>query len=209
MVHKAESARKSNCPSLGSGLIITVTPGEGADGGGFRCNTPPMKRRSLLITGAGAGVLLALGGAAAVAWEPGLKGGRLSASASRLMTAVAKAVLEGNLPEDEPGRGAALAAHQQRVEASIAGLAPATRTELSDLLALLCTSAGRWALTGLSSDWSRASTAEVRDRLQAMRLSSHLTQRQIYQALRELSSAAWFADAGTWVQLGYPGPSAL
>jgi hypothetical protein len=61
-------------------------------------------------------------------------------------------------------------------------------------------------LTGLSTDWRHASTAEVRARLQAMRLSSQLTQRQIYQALRELSSAAWFADASTWVQLGYPGP---
>jgi hypothetical protein len=177
-------------------------------GGGrvFRCNTAAMRRRSLLLTGAGAGLLLAVGGVVAVAWEPGMKAGRLSAPASRLMSAVARAVLEGSLPEGEPARAAALLAHQQRVEASIAGLAPATRKELSDLLALLCTSAGRWALTGLSTDWPQASTAEVRDRLQAMRLSSQLMQRQIYQALRELTSAAWFADAGTWVQLGYPGP---
>jgi hypothetical protein len=168
-----------------------------------------MKRRTLILTGAGAGILLAMGGVAAVVWEPGLRGGRLSLPATRLMAAVAGAVLEGSLPETEPARAEALRAHQLRVEASIAGLAPATRKELSDLLALLCTSAGRRALTGLSTDWPHASTAEVRDRLQAMRVSSQLTQRQIYQALRELSSASWFADTGTWVQLGYPGPEAI
>ena len=86
-------------------------------------------------------------------------------------------------------------------------VAPATRAELSDLLALLSTAPGRLALTGLSSRWAEASAVDVSQALQDMRLSSSQTRRQVYQAFRDLSNAAWFADAGTWEALGYPGPN--
>jgi hypothetical protein len=125
------------------------------------------------------------------------------------MRAVAQAVLEGSLPSANPEREAALRAHQLRVEASIQGLPPATRKELSDLLALLGTSAGRWALCGLRTAWADAPVADVSAALSQMRFSSMALRRQVYQALRELSSAAWFAGPETWVQLGYPGPAAV
>lgn len=100
-------------------------------------------------------------------------------------------------------------AHLQRLEASIAGLAPATRQELSDLLAVLGTAVGRRALTGLATPWAEANVVEVQHALSHMRVSSGTTRQQVYHALRDLTNAAWFADAGSWDLLGYPGPQAV
>lgn len=168
-----------------------------------------MKRRSLLQLGLGAGVLLALAGAGASAWRPGWRDGALSEPAREIFSAVARAVLDGCLPDDPAVQRIALLAHLQRLEASIAGLAPATRRELSDLLAVLSTSAGRRALAGLGSDWAQASTADLLQALNDMRLSRSSTRQQVYHALRDLTNAAWFADAGSWTQVGYPGPMAI
>jgi hypothetical protein len=42
-----------------------------------------------------------------------------------------------------------------------------------------------------------------------MRQSSLLLRRQAYGALRDLTHAAYFADATTWPLLRYPGPRTL
>jgi hypothetical protein len=165
-----------------------------------------MQRRRLLQLGLGAGALLALAGAGVSAWRPGWHEGQLSEPAADVFAAVACAVLQGCLPADPAVQHLALQAHRRRLNASIAGLAPATRRELSDLLALLGTAAGRRALTGLGTPWAQASAAEVLGALDGMRASGSTTRQQVYHALRDLCNAAWFADAGSWVALGYPGP---
>ena len=132
---------------------------------------------------------------------------RLGTAATEIFKAVAQTVLDGILPQDTRIREQALAAHLQRLEATIAGLAPATRAELSDLLAVLSTGPGRYALTSLGVPWSEASLPELSAALQGMRVSSSATRRQVYQAFRDLTNAAWFADAGTWGARGYPGPA--
>lgn len=169
-----------------------------------------MQRRTLLQLGLGASALIAVAGYGVSRWSPGLGPDlRLSAGARQVFASVAQAVLEGNLPQQPITRQAALAAHLQRVETAIAGLPPATRKELSDLLALLCTAPGRLALTGLPADWPQAATRQVQAALQTMRRSSSQTRQQVYQALRELTVAAYFSDASTWQQLGYPGPTTI
>ena len=165
-----------------------------------------MQRRTLLKLGLWSGALLGVAGAGAAAWTPGWQDARLSGPAREVFAAVARAVLQGALPEDPQVQAGALAQHLQRLEASIAGLPPATRVELSDLLALLSLAPGRLALTGLSTAWPRATVPELQAALQDMRRSGSQTRRQVYQALRDLTNAAWFADAGTWALLGYPGP---
>lgn len=166
-----------------------------------------MKRRRLLQLGLGAGALLALAGAGVSAWRPGWRDGQLTDAGAEVFAAVAVVVLEGCLPADPAGQKVALQAHRQRLNASIAGLAPATRRELSDLLALLGTAAGRRALTGLATPWPQAQVAEVRQAMADMRVSSLVTRQQVYHALRDLTNAAWFADAGSWTAMGYPGPT--
>lgn len=168
-----------------------------------------MQRRTLLTLGLVSGTALALAGAGAAVWTPGWRDGRLSEPARALFAGVARAVLDGVLPQDPAVQAVALKGHLDRLDALIAGLPPATRAELSDLLALLGTAPGRWALAGLGSPWSEASTADLQAALQAMRVSGSATRRQVYQALRDLSNGAWFADAGSWTALGYPGPYRL
>jgi hypothetical protein len=168
-----------------------------------------MQRRHLLQLGLASGTALALAGAGVALWTPGLRDGRLSAPAQDIFRAVARAVLQGSLPADPALQATALHTHLGRVQAAVNGLAPATRKELSDLLALLSTAPGRLALTGLRSGWAEASVDELGVALQAMRTAGSSTRRQVYQALRELSNAAWFAEAGNWAQLGYPGPTTV
>lgn len=165
-----------------------------------------MQRRTLLHLGLGAGAVLAAAGYGVSIWSPGLApDGRLSATARQIFSQVAQAVLEGNLSEP-PGRAPAIEGHLARVEIAVAGLPPATRKELSELLALLATAPGRLALTGLPAGWHEAETRQVQAALQTMRRSASQTRQQVYQALRELTVAAYFAEPSTWLQLGYPGP---
>lgn len=168
-----------------------------------------MKRRSLLKLGVGAAVVLAVAGGGLALLKPGLVDGgkKLSPSARAVFRAVALAVFDGGLlPADPAAREAALAAHLDRIDASIAGFPAAVRSELSQVLALLSSSGGRLALVGLKSDWAEASVAELQQMLESLRLSSLATRQQIYHALRDLSSIAFFTDPAHWSLVGYPGP---
>jgi hypothetical protein len=119
---------------------------------------------------------------------------------------VADAVLDGSLPTEPAARERALDAQGERFEVTVNGLPPAVRGELSDLFALLGTAPARWAITGLSSDWERVSREDLTRALEAMRISRVAVRQQVYHALRDLTNAAWFADAAAWTPLGYPGP---
>jgi len=166
-----------------------------------------MKRRSLLKLGLGAALVIGVAGAGLALLKPGLgKDGRLGPEARTLMRAVALAVLDGLWPAEGPAREAALTQHLARLDANIAGFPAALREELSQVLALLTSSAGRLALTGLGSDWATASTPELQTALDAMRVSSSDTRQQVYHALRDLSCIVFFTDAAHWSLVGYPGP---
>lgn len=166
-----------------------------------------MQRRTLLRLGLGAGTALALAGWGAAAWSPGLAADGGLSPASRLIFArLAPVLLEGNLPPNQP---AALQAHLGRVEAAVRGLPPATRAELSDLLALLALAPGRLGLMGLTAAWADAGPQALSQALQGMRSSALAPRRQVYLALRELTVAAYFSDPSAWGPLGYPGPRSL
>ena len=166
-----------------------------------------MKRRTLLQLGLGGAAVLALGGGGIALIQPGLEGARLGIAGRAVFRAVARAVLDGMLPAEPIARAAALEAHQQRLDVTISGLSAASRAELSQLLALLGTAAGRRVLAGLSASWNDASITELQAALQSMRTSSLELRQQAYHALRDLTNAAYFADPGTWSQIGYPGPA--
>lgn len=168
-----------------------------------------MQRRSLFRLGLGAGAVLGLAGLGAALWSPGWREGRLSPAAHEVFRAVADPVLDGVLPQDPRIRALALQSFALRLDQTVAGLAPAARSELSDLLALLSTAPGRYALTGLATDWAQAAPQDVAAALQRMRTAHSQTRQQVYHALRDLTNAAWFADAGTWHFLGYPGPQVI
>lgn len=170
---------------------------------------PRMKRRGFLALGAAsAAVLVAAGGAVALL-QPGWEGGRLTARARAVFQHVGRGLLDTLLPADPAAQNTELLGLVDRIEATIAGLPPATQAELSQLLALLGSSGGRRALVGLAPDWPEASVAELHAAFAGMRFSGLDPKRQIYRALHELVLGAYFAEPKTWSLLNYPGPRAL
>lgn len=168
-----------------------------------------MQRRTLLALGFGSAALLVIAGGSLALIAPGLDGVKLGSNGQVLFRAVAWAVLDGMLPLETTSREAALDAHLQRIDATIAGLPAPTRTELSQLIALLGSAPGRRLLTGLPVDWPDASGAELQAALQSMRESPFELPQQAYHALRDLTNAAYFADPRTWPLVGYPGPQVI
>jgi hypothetical protein len=163
----------------------------------------------LLQVGAVSALLLGAAGTGLALWRPGLRQGGLTAAGREVMAAVALAVLGPLLPSEPTARESTLQGHLARLEATIAGLPPALQAEVGQLLSLLATSPARLALTGLADDWRDAPVAAVRAMLQDLRLSSLALRQQVYHALRDLTNAAYFADAAAWPAIGYPGPRVL
>jgi hypothetical protein len=93
------------------------------------------------------------------------------------------------------------------MDATLSAMPPTTQREVADLLTLLATAPGSLALTGLSQPWDEAPVDALQRTLQSMRDSALGLRRQAYQALRDLTHAAYFSDPSTWPLLGYPGPA--
>ena len=165
-----------------------------------------MRRRHLLTAGLAGVAVVAIGGGALALLRPGLRDGKLSRRGREVFAALARGLLDGSLPELEPERGRAIDGLLQRIDALAAGLPPHAQGELSQLLALLGSGAGRVALAGLATDWERATVAEIQQALQGMRVSGVALRRQSYQALHDIVGSAFFSDPSTWPTLGYPGP---
>jgi len=165
-----------------------------------------MQRRKLLVVGAATGVLLTIAGGALALLRPARIKGRLSAGSSAVMSAVAQTVLNGFLPADAAARAVALQAHLSRLQATIAGFPPAMQGEVDELLAMLAHPAGRAALFGMTADWAEAKPHELHAAMRSLQGSGAALRQQVFHALRDLTNAAYFADASTWAQLGYPGP---
>lgn len=165
-----------------------------------------MQRRTLLKLGVVSAVVLAVAGGAAVLLSPGLHEGRLSPAGREVFRAVGRAVLDQSLPREDAPRQHALNGLLNRMDELTVALPPHAQTELSQLLSLLASAPGRRALAGLDDAWSLATEARIQQSLQEMRLSGLVLRRQAYAALHDITAAAYFSDASTWPQLGYPGP---
>ena len=168
-----------------------------------------MQRRNFLKLGVGSAALLALVGGGVALFQPGIEQGRLTAAGRDVFFAVARGVLDGSLPADEAQRRAALQAHMTRLDDVLGAFPPAVQAELSQLLAILAALPGRAALAGLHVSWSAANTAQIQSALQGMRTSSLALRQQAYHGLRDLTNAAYYADAQIWPLMGYPGPRAI
>ena len=168
-----------------------------------------MQRRSFLNLGFGAATALALVGGGLALFQPGLQDGRLKPASREVFAGVARAVLDGSLPADASQYKLALELHLQRVDDVLFAFPHAVQTELSQLLAILSSAPGRVALAGLHAPWTNASVTEVQSALQSMRISSLALKQQAYQALRDLTNAAYYADPSAWTVLGYPGPKVI
>lgn len=165
-----------------------------------------MNRRGWLKLGIASAAVLAASGGVLALLEPGLRQARLTSAGRTVFAGVGRAMLDGSLPADGAAREAALAGMLDRVDALVMGLPAHAQAELSQLLSLLASGAGRRTLAGLSSDWTSASIADIQAALQSMRVSSLSLRQQAYQALHDITGSAYFSDVSTWSLLGYPGP---
>lgn len=165
-----------------------------------------MQRRSLLKLGLVSAAVLAVAGAAAVLVQPGLEGGRLTETGRQVFAAVGNAVLDKTLPDARDDRKVALDGLLDRINALVGALPPSTQTELSQLLAVLGSSAGRQLMARLSQSWNQAGVDDVQKALQDMRMSGLALRQQAYAALHDITAGAYFSDPSSWAVLGYPGP---
>jgi hypothetical protein len=165
-----------------------------------------MQRRTLLKLGAASAAVLLVAGGTAALLQPGLAGGTLSASGREVFSAVGRAVLDKTLPAEDGARHIALDGLLGRIDVLVQALPPHAQAELSQLLALLASAAGRRTLAGLSQPWDEASIADIQRSLQDMRLSRLALRQQAYAALHDITAGAYFSDPASWPLLGYPGP---
>ncbi|MFM9881148.1 MAG: hypothetical protein ACKVOO_12155 [Burkholderiaceae bacterium] len=165
-----------------------------------------MQRRHVLRLGLASAAAFSLAGWAVLSVQPGWHNGTFSASARAVFLAVSRGMLDGSLPTEDGARQQALQGLLARLEGLVQSLPAHAQDELSQLLALLGTTAGRRALAGLPVDWPVADVASLQAALQSMRSSRISLRQQAYHALHDLVGGAYFSDASTWPQLGYPGP---
>lgn len=168
-----------------------------------------MQRRSFLKLGIGSAVVLAIAGGAVALIQPGLVQGKLSAGARNVFAGAARALLDGSLPTDPTAQQAAINALLNRIDDLTLGLPPHTQSELSQLLSLLDSTAGRVALVGLGSDWASASVAQISTALQGLRESRMALREQTYSALHDIVGGSYFAGPENWALMGYPGPRTI
>jgi hypothetical protein len=165
-----------------------------------------MQRRTFFKLGVASAVVLAVAGGAAAWVEGGLQAGRLTASGRDVFRAAGRALLDGSLPSEAPARQAALDALLLRIDELTRALPPHAQHELSQLLALLTSVPGRYAMTGLKPPWPAASGADIQKAFEGMRVSGLALRQQAYAALHDITTAAYFSEPSTWPVLGYPGP---
>lgn len=168
-------------------------------------------RRTFIVAG--------VAGAAALGLAAWLKGPHapatgvprraLDADGEALFAAVIPVLLAGALPAAPAARDAALAETLAGVDVAVSGLPPAAQAELAQLIALLALPPVRWSFARVTSPWRDASGAQVRAFLDRCRDSSLALPRTAYDALHQLTFAAWYGNARSWPALGYDGPPVL
>lgn len=168
-----------------------------------------MNKRTFLTLGIGSAIVLAVAGGAVSMIQPGLVNRKLSDPAKLVLTRVAQALLAGTLPTDPAAQQAALHSLMQRADAFIGTLPDPMQAELSQLLSLLPTTAGRWGVAGLSTPWEQATIAETTAALHAMRTSGISLKQQAYLGLHDIVCAPYFSGEESWAVLGYPGPTPI
>ena len=170
------------------------------------CETWCMQRRTLLKLGITASAMLAVVGGTAALIRPGMQRGVLSTAGREVFRAVGIGVLDKTLAEESAAKETELEALLNRIDVLISGLPKHAQDELSQLLAILASGAGRMAFAGLSSPWAAAGAQDIQTALQNMRESSLVVRQQAYAALHDITAGAYFSEPSTWALLGYPGP---
>ena len=155
--------------------------------------------RRLLIAGTMAGgVVLAV--AAAYGANPAPDG------REAVIAAIVPVMLNGALPARGAARRSAVDEVVRGVDRAIDGLPPQTQHELAQLFALLGFPPARRLVAGVRDPWPAADPREIDTFLTAWRRHRVARLRSAYDALHQLTFAAWYGNPAAWHGIGYPGP---
>ena len=133
-------------------------------------------------------------------------GATLGAQAQTMLAKLADAVLDGALPSDAAQRAKAIATVVDTADKAVAGLPLYLQKEVQELFSMLGAAPTRALLIGQWSGWADATREDVASMLTGLRQSSVALRRVVYMSLRDMVTGSYYADTGTWEQIGYPGP---
>jgi hypothetical protein len=139
----------------------------------------------------------------------GVAPSNISAAGVDILRAIVPVMLAGALPTEPAAQTAAVAETLAALEVAVGGLPAAAQAELAQLFDLLSLPPVRIAVARIDAPWPQAAPDQVRLCLDRFRDSSLLLLRSAYDALHQLTFAAWYGNPGAWAAIGYPGPPVL
>lgn len=165
-----------------------------------------MERRQFLKRGLLGGVLLGVGGVSGLALWPGDSSARptralavISPSAFPVLVAVAARVVQGTT-----ARPIEIA---HRVDDALRFTFPEAQKDMNAVLGLLENAVGGLLLRGSAKPFTLLDGAQQDAALNRWRDSDLTVLRGAYHALRKLCLAAHYANAGSWAEVDYGGPT--
>jgi hypothetical protein len=170
----------------------------------------PGRRTFLAVGVAGAGALALAGWLRrAPTPAPGSATSSISAAGQDSFRAVVPVMLAGALPQEPAARAAAIARTLAALDTAVGGLPAAAQAELGQLFDLLSLLSVRVGVARIDAPWAEAAPEQVREFLDRFRGSSVQLLRAAYDALHQLTFAAWYGNPQAWGPIGYPGPPVL
>lgn len=133
----------------------------------------------------------------------------LSLTERTMISAIAEVMLGDALPREVAEHRDALLQTVRGVDQAIVGLPFAVQAEIAQLFALLAFPLTRRTLAGVRRPWLEASPESIAAFLERWRRSRLAVLRSGYQALHELTMAAWYGNPASWPAIGYPGPPSV
>jgi hypothetical protein len=163
------------------------------------------KRRWFLKTALAIGAVGATFGGL-VFWHRGVSNGKLTEHGRDVFRGLAIGFVGPMLPKDPTQREAVLNGHLTYVEQFLGTMPNVLQIEINAITGLLGNMPTRRMLTGLGSNWTRSSEAEITEAIEHMRLNPLPSTRLTYQVVRAITCMAFFSNSEHWPLTGYPGP---
>jgi hypothetical protein len=133
----------------------------------------------------------------------------LDATGIVTIAALVPVVLDSSLPEEPEARARAIREVVEAFDRAVSGLSAGVQREVDQLFSVLRIAPMRIPLTGLWAPLEESTPEEIAAFLRRWRTSRFEIQRAGYQALSQLTQAAWYGNSDSWAAIGYPGPPPL
>lgn len=175
-----------------------------------------MTRRQWIKTGVAGGALLATAAwtTKGTFWGNGSRRAKTGAYEYTFLTHADRQVMQAIIPvilldvfsETEGHPKDLLEETIQRFDLAVSGLYPAVQGEIRQLFSLLTLGPGRMIVAGVWSSWEKASPEAIASFLTRWKTSRFSLLQTGYDALQQLSVAAWYGNPKAWAAIDYAGP---